>query len=71
MTNRIGSLLVVLENDVREDEVDHLLKAISLIRGVMSVAKGPVMDGNAYVLESRIKRAVYKQLTDLATEMMK
>lgn len=48
MTDRLHSLTVVLDGDVRSDDAEPLLRAISLLRGVLSV-KGNVADLDSYV----------------------
>lgn len=37
MTDRIKSLTVVLENNLRSDDAEPILEAIRMIRGVVSV----------------------------------
>jgi len=37
MTDRIGALTVVLNEDIRSDDVEWITKAIMMIRGVASV----------------------------------
>jgi len=37
MTDRIHALTVVLDRDYRDDDVEHITKAIEMIRGVASV----------------------------------
>jgi hypothetical protein len=37
MTNRINALVVTLEKNFREDDCEHIVNAIRMIKGVMSV----------------------------------
>lgn len=37
MTDRIAAFTVVLDRDIREDDVEPLLTAIRLLRGVLTV----------------------------------
>lgn len=37
MTDRINALTVVLINDIREDDAKHIVDAILMIKGVLSV----------------------------------
>ena len=43
MTDRVRTLTVVLERDTRTDDAEETIRAISMIRGVVSVEKGPVV----------------------------
>ena len=50
MTDRINSFTVVLAEDTKEDEADLIGKALSMVKGVLSVKSGRVdeMDYIAY-----------------------
>jgi hypothetical protein len=61
MTDRVHSLTVVLEQDVREDDVQSLTKAIHMMRGVLSVTN-EVADLNSHMAEERAKFALGQQL---------
>ncbi len=52
MTDRVHSLVVVLEKDVRVDDVEALTAAIAQLRGVLSV-EPIVADHAAHMAESR------------------
>jgi len=39
MTDRINSLTVILEKDFREDDVEDIINAIYMVKGVLSVQK--------------------------------
>lgn len=52
MTDRIHSIMVVLEKDIRDDEIQPLLDAIQLLRGVLKV-KANVTDVDAELAQSR------------------
>ena len=52
MTDRIHSLTVVLEHNIRDDDIEPLIKAIKMIRWVNEVVP-IVADGAAYMAESR------------------
>jgi hypothetical protein len=54
MTDRIFALTVVLEKDVRVDDVQGLVKAISILRGVLSV-KEHISDPSTLMAEERAK----------------
>lgn len=46
MTTKIKALTVVLEADTREDDVESLVQAVTLLRGVASVTTEPVDMGD-------------------------
>jgi chromosome segregation and condensation protein ScpB len=59
MSDRIHSLTVVLEKDMRDDDVKSLKLAIAHMRGVLTV-NGHVSDISSHMAEDRAKR----ELTD-------
>ena len=61
MSDAINSLTVVLERDMRDEDVDALIAAIKQLRGVASVS-GNVVDINAHVAETRAKQEIYLKL---------
>lgn len=65
MTDRLNALTIVLENNIREDDAQALISAISMLRGVLSVDVN-VADINAHVAEKRVRREVLDSLIKLA-----
>ncbi len=61
MTDRVHSLTVVLEHDVREDDVQSLTKAIHMMRGVLSVS-GKVADLDSHMAEERARHDLGQKL---------
>ena len=59
--HRYNFLTVALEQDIRSDDAEALIKAISLLRGVLKVQPN-VTDGTAWVAEERARQ-------DLATKL--
>ena len=55
MTDRIHSITIVLEKDMRVDDAEAILTAVRQLRGVIA-ADGNVTNGTEYVIESRIRR---------------
>ena len=55
MTDRIHSLTVVLNRDIREDDVEPLINAIRMIKGVLTVDKH-VADISDHMAEMRAIR---------------
>lgn len=61
MTDRINSITVVLEKDIRVDDAEAILNAIRQLRGVIAVS-GNVTNGSEYVIESRVRRELSEAL---------
>lgn len=61
MTDRYNALTVVLERDIREDDAEHILKAIGMIRGVLSVTPN-IADMEAHIAEQRVRREMGEKL---------
>jgi len=55
MTNRFNVLTVALERDIREDDAEGLMDAISRLKGVISVS-GNVSDITAWLSEERARK---------------
>jgi hypothetical protein len=61
MTDRYNYIVVGLEKDLREDDSQALIRAISLFRGVLSV-EPHVADADAWIAEERARRAMHDKL---------
>jgi hypothetical protein len=59
MTEQYHTLTVALDHDIRSDDAEWLIKAIGMLRGVLSVTPHPV-NPDSWVAEERAKR----ELTD-------
>ena len=64
MTDRVHSLTVVLEHDVREDDVQSLTEAIHMMRGVLSV-RGEVSNMESHMAEERARRELGGKILDV------
>ncbi len=62
MTDRINVITVVLEKDIREDDVEPILVAIRCLRGVLRVVPHPVDSLTAFAVESRVRRDIFDRL---------
>lgn len=56
MTDRFNALTVVLDKEIREDDAQAIISAISQLRGVASV-QGNVADMNSHIAK---EQALYK-----------
>ena len=67
MTDRVHSLIVVLKEDVRVDDVEHLAAAIRMFSQVLSV--DPVVaDHHSWMAEQRASRKWYLKIRELLDE---
>ena len=64
MTDRINAFVVVLDRDVRDDDVEATRKAIMQIKGVVSVDNN-VTDISDSVARSRMKSEMTEHLYEL------
>jgi hypothetical protein len=64
MTDRIHSLTVVLEKDMRDDDVECVINAIRMIKCVLAV-KGNVSDHILYTAEQRVRSEMIEKLFEV------
>lgn len=53
MSNRINGLFITLDNDYREDDVEMIINAIGMIKGVLKIEKN-IITGNDYFERTKI-----------------
>ncbi|HMG15529.1 MAG TPA: hypothetical protein VK590_08790 [Saprospiraceae bacterium] len=64
MTDRYFALSVALEKDIRDDDAESLLQAISMLRGVLKVS--PLISSpENWVAEERARHELRMKLLDL------
>ncbi len=61
MTDRAHSLTVVLDHDVRVDDLKEWIQAIRMMRSVIAV-KANVRDAHEFVAEQRVRSDLSKRL---------
>lgn len=61
MSDRTNALLVVLDHDIRVDDVQSIIAAIRLIKNVVDV-KANVVDANSHVAYARVKSELTQKL---------
>jgi len=72
MTDKVNSITVVLEQDLREDS-EHLkrtMDALAMIRGVTCVSPD-IVNVEEFVAETRAKRKLIEGLYELIDELKK
>lgn len=66
MTDRANALIVVLEDAVREDDLQPLLSAIAMLKGVLSVDTN-IVDVHAHIAKRQAQAYYRSKLIDLLT----
>ena len=61
MTDRINVLTVALERDIRDDDIQPLIDAISQLRGVLKV-ETHVKDPMAWATAVRVKHEIHDRI---------
>lgn len=61
MTDRINSIVVVLEKDYRDDDVEPILDSIRMTKGVLSVTSN-VSDHVSHMAEERARHELGQKL---------
>lgn len=64
MTNRISGLYVILEEDMREDDIEVLINAIKLFKKVASVEKN-LANFDTVIAEVRARQDLAKKMFDI------
>lgn len=70
MTDRIHSLTVVLDHDMRDDDIQPLIDAIKMMKGVRTVDTH-VSDIASHMAEARAFLAAGEELVALASKFFK
>ena len=65
MTDRIHALTVVLKNDIRDEDIDPLVDAISMFHGVLSVHTHVADPSEAWIQGERIRYEYRKALLEV------
>lgn len=65
MTDRVQSLTVMLDGPIRTDDVQAIVDAISMVKGVAKVELGEVMDPVAYFARQQASMDLANRIHDL------
>lgn len=65
MTDRVVSLTVILDKEYRVDDVERLIDAIQMVKGVAHVEKGPVASVDTWFALSNVRREILPKIIDL------
>lgn len=69
MTDRVNGFTVVLDKDYRDDDVEFIKQAISMIKGVVHV-EGNIVSSNDYMAEQRVKMEIRKEMLEFIQEKL-
>ena len=69
MTDQINGVFVALEKDMREDEIEHLMNALRMIKGVQDVTTNPSAFATDFVIRSRLKSELSEKLYAIVKEL--
>ncbi len=64
MTDRVAAFTVVLDQNIRIDDVEFIVNAIKAIRHVQSV-KPIVSNYELHIAEERVRREIYGKIFDI------
>lgn len=64
MTDHIKGLIITFERDIREDDVDPIIEAIQMVRGVADVSRS-VADSRDHMNRERIRREMREKLWEV------
>ena len=65
MTDRIRTLHVTLDRDVRDDDIEVFKQAIGMIKGVAAVENGPVVGVEDYLARQTFAMNTGRDISDL------
>lgn len=65
MTDRIRSLVVILDEDTRTDDAEPLINAIRQLRGVQTISHGPVVDFRDHIARRVARSAIIDKLIEV------
>jgi len=64
MTAKINMIFVLLEKDIREDQIDPLMHAIKMVKGVLDVEKH-IANPQDWLAETRAKNELGQKLLEV------
>lgn len=64
MTDRFNALTVVLDHDIRDDDAEHILNAIRMVKGVLSV-EGNVVNTDDFIHSARIRAEIAEKIREI------
>jgi hypothetical protein len=71
MTDKHQNLTVVLDGDYRDDDVQAIVDAINMIKGVAKVELGEPVNSGDYLARTRVVMDIYTEVTEIFKKKMK
>lgn len=69
MTDRHSGFLVILKQDMREDDAEHVANAIQMVKGVLAVTPVPA-DATEFLHQYRVRTELAHRLHELANSFV-
>jgi hypothetical protein len=71
MSDRVSTLTIVLDQPMRDsDDLQAVINAIGMVKGVAAVEKGPVANLEDYTWQIQKGTSVYRDVMDLLAEKL-
>ncbi len=70
MTDRVQYLTVTLDSDYRTDDIETLVAAIEMLRGVRAVQKGKPVNMEDHMARMRVGTEIYNAVVDAARKIV-
>lgn len=67
MTDRVKGLVVVLEEDIREDDAEKIIEAVEMVKGVQSVDKN-ITEVDDYINRQKVVNKISKDIFEVLTK---
>lgn len=66
MTDRVNGVYVALDKDYRTDDVEKILQAILMIKGVLAAsAEDFTVEPRDWIAERRVREEIYKEIINV------
>lgn len=69
MTTRYMGFVVTLSENIREDDAEDVIRALSMVKGVQSVKPVESSNHSDFIATQRAKTAMREKLFDIIQEM--
>lgn len=70
MTDRVATLTVILDKEYRVDDIESIIDAIQMVKGVHRVKQGEVCDGNHYMNKSTVAMDLWGKINKVFKDEM-
>jgi len=70
VTDRVQALTVVLDKDIREDDVEAIVKTIEMVRGVATVSADHIANPEDWMARERVRRELSQTMLEVFWAIM-